>query len=96
MLVVSSKGDMGDRASVRAKGCGDGEDDGVKVKGVLVLKVVEDEDVGLVDVALDGAWGVVKEDDDLVEVMGVCVSSSSSKVRLMKIVSLVFGETCDV
>ena len=39
---------------------------------VLIL-VVEDEEVGLIEVALDGAWGVVKEDDDLVEVMGVWV-----------------------
>ena len=58
---------------------------------MLVPMVVEDEDVGLVDVALDGAWGVVKEDDDLVEVMGVCVSSSSSKVRSMRGMSLVIG-----
>ena len=42
---------------------------------VLIL-VVEDEDVGWIEVALDGAWGVVKEDDDLVEVIGVWVSSS--------------------
>ena len=55
---------------------------------MLVLMVVEDEDVGLIEVALDGAWGVVKEDDDLVEVMGVCISSSSSKVRSMRIISL--------
>ena len=57
---------------------------------VLIL-VVEDEDVGLIEVALDGAWGVVKEDDDLVEVVGVRVSSSSSKVRSMRGMSLVIG-----
>ena len=54
---------------------------------VLIL-VVEDDDVGLIEVDLDGARGVVKEDDDLVEVMGVWVSSSSSKVRSMRIISL--------
>ena len=57
----------------------------------MVILVVEDDDVGLIEVALDGAWGVVKEDDDLVEVMGVWVSSSSSKVRSMKAMSLVIG-----
>ena len=51
----------------------------------MLVLVVEDEDVGLIEVALDGAWGVVKEDDDLVEVMGVWASSSSSNVRSMRI-----------
>ena len=67
---------IGDKVRVRARGCGDGESDD---DDVLVPMVVEDEGVGLIEVALDGAWGVVKEDDDLVEVMGVWVSSSSSK-----------------
>ena len=76
MLVPSSKGDVGDKVSVRAKGCGDGDGDKDDVL-VPSPKRFDDDRVSVIAKGcggLGGGKGVgilkVEDDDDVVGDVG--------------------------
>ena len=69
--------------NVSAKGWG-----GLGGKEDVVLIVVDEDEFALVELVLDGANGVEMDEVELLE-GGVWISSSSSRVRSMKILSFV-------